>query len=98
MSKNLNKRLRELQRVAALHQNQPVAPIGASVLSNTPTSASSTAATAIGTPEHYKVIRKDLIFVVILMAITITLLFGLDWVVNNTGLADWIVKLGVSIR
>ncbi len=98
MSKNLNKRLRELQRVAALHQNQPVAPIGVPVLSNTPTSTSSTAVAAIGTPEHYKVIRKDLIFVVILMAITVALLFGLDWVVNNTGLADWIVRLGTVIR
>ena len=106
MSKNLNKRLRELQKVAALHQNQPVAPIGAPVISGTAVSATpiasagerSTFTMAIGTPEHYKVIRRDLVFVVILMVVMIGLLFGLDWLVNNTALAQWIVNLGSSIR
>ncbi|MFA5009613.1 MAG: hypothetical protein WC553_00020 [Patescibacteria group bacterium] len=100
MSKNLHKRLRELQRVAALHQNQAVAPIGAPVISDTTVSAAPSAAAtmAIGTPAHYQVIRKDLIFVVILMLVMVALLLGCWWLVNNTALAQWIVNLGSSIR
>lgn len=117
MSKNIHKRLRELQRVAALHQINPngtplgtVAPtptgsqgFGAPVVSDaqvaTPaTGERSTFTMAIGTPAHYKVIRKDLNFVVILMLVMVALLFGCWWMVNNTGLAGWIVNLGSSIR
>jgi len=98
MSKNLTKRLRELQRVAALHQDKTVAPIGAPVISDTQVSATPSVTMAIGTPEHYKVIRKDLVFVVILMVIMITALFGLTWLVGHTSLAQWIVNLGSSIR
>jgi hypothetical protein len=101
MSKNLHKRLRELQRVAALHQDKAVAPIGAAVVSDsgvTFTPAASVATMAIGTPAHYKVIRKDLVFVVILMLVMVALLFGLTWLVGHTGLAQFIVNLGSSIR
>jgi len=98
MSKNLHKRLRELQRVAALHQNQTVAPIGASVISDAGVASEPSATMAIGTPAHYKVIRKDLNFVVILMLVMIALLLGCWWLVNNTALAQWIVNLGSSIR
>jgi hypothetical protein len=105
MSKNLHKRLRELQRIAALHQPQAATAIGGvpqtaviandgtAVISNTPT-----ATMAIGTPAHYQVIRRDLVFVVILMVIMIGLLLGLDWLVGHTGLAQWIVGLGNAIR
>ena len=109
MSKNLNKRLRELQKVAALHQNQTNTPIGVAsqqvsglagqfTTDTHSVAAISNATMAIGTPEHYKVIRRDLVFVVILMIVMIGLLFGLDWLVNNTALAQWIVNLGSSIR
>lgn len=124
MSKNLHRRLRELQKIAALHQNQTATPIGgvpqniAEQPYSAPASAfaeatvdkskglrqdsgltgQQTATMAIGTPEHYKVIRRDLVFVMILIIVMVGLLFGLDWLVNNTALANWIVNLGSSIR
>lgn len=119
MSKNLHKRLRELQKVAALHQNQASTPIGvaaqsffakaseglrpvgelADTNSVAAVSDANIAATmAIGTPEHYKIIRRDLVFVMILIIVMIGLLFGLSWLTNNTALAQWIVNLGSSIR
>jgi len=106
MSKNLHKRLRELQRIAALHQTQTATAIGgvpqnAVIASDNSAAVSSTntaAAMAIGTPAHYRVIRRDLVFVMILMFVMIGLLFGLDWLVGHTGLAQWIVRLGGSIR
>lgn len=98
MAKNLHKRLKELQRVAAMHQNQTVAPIGMPVISDTQVAETPAAAVTIGTPEHYKFIRKDLVFVVILMLATVAALIGLTFLVDNTGFAQWIVNLGNSIR
>lgn len=99
MAKNLHKRLRELQRVAALHQNQPVAPIGAPVVSDVAAPvAEAVAKMEIGTPEHYGVIRRDLNFLVPVLFAMIILLLACWWLVGHTALASWIIKLGTTIR
>jgi len=107
MSKNLHKRLRELQRVAALHQTQTATAIGgvpqnAVIASDNSVTVSGTTATAatmaIGTPEHYHAIRRDLVFLMVVLVSMVALLLVCWWLVGHTALSNWIIRAGSSIR
>ena len=102
MSKNLHKRLRELQRVAALHQNQAATAIGGvpqnAVIADDNSAVVSNTAMAIGTPEHYHAIRRDLVFLMVVLISMVALLLVCWWLVGHTALASWIIRAGSAIR
>lgn len=100
MSKKHLKRLKELQRLQALHQDtaQPVPPSAVEIpteqpsVENFPVTFPQPASVSV-MPDSHMVIKKDLVFLIILIVAMLLLLVALNWLIDHTALSQWIIKV-----
>ncbi|RLC37550.1 hypothetical protein DRH29_01635 [candidate division Kazan bacterium] len=104
MSKKHLKRLKELQRLQALHQDAERAVPEAVVRqpeesAQTETLVSPEAPVTPAAPvtppvvHEYSYVKKDLIFLLILIVAIIVVLVALNWAIDNTAFGSWLVGL-----
>ena len=112
MSKKYKKRLKELQRLQALHKDaasgpeaevqreqsssdfvvEKPAPVAETLVSP---EAPVTPAAPVTPPvvHEYSYVKKDLIFLLILIVAIIVVLVALNWAIDNTAFGSWLVGL-----
>ena len=99
MSKKHLKRLKELQRLQALHQGASTSsprenildqPIGEEPVTS-PVPPPVTVAVVADDP--HTVIKRDLVGLLVLIGAMLVSLVGLNWLIDNTALSQWIIKI-----
>jgi len=95
MSKKHLKRLKELQRLQALHQYAAESPVEtpAEVAIVAPESTGVQTASTDITLDSHRVIKRDLIGLIILIVAMLLLLVALNWLIDHTALSQWIIKV-----
>mgnify|MGYP001068818209 CR=1 FL=1 len=94
MSKKIKKAAKELQRLQQMYGNtakpdeQPKVSIDKEIENTEPTGE-----IAIARLTKYQLIKRDLIFLLILVVIMIAVLIGINYVLASTGLGMVLIKL-----
>src|SRR5680860_1417901 len=103
MGKKHKKQLKELQRLQALHQdaNQSdgdfsietqVTTVSVSSVSGTLTESTAPSAVVSNVQEHGHV-KKDLVFLTVLIVVMLAALIALNWAIDNTALGAWLLAI-----
>jgi len=102
MGKKHKKRLKELERLRALHEDAQQTsgdfrietPIQAQTVgTETPLSPEVPEPVAPATVQEHNHVKKDLVFLIILIVVMIAALVALNWAIDNTVLGSWLLTI-----
>ncbi|MDD5605882.1 MAG: hypothetical protein PHR51_00930 [Patescibacteria group bacterium] len=92
MGKKHKARLKEIERLKALY-GQSVDTSRRELSAIQPTATMPTAANVNLAVDDHSQIRRDLIGLIVLIAVMVAVLIGLNWLVAHTGFGGWLIGL-----